>query len=194
MNPSPVNLLNAETHYRRLNKLYKTLTPEEQEFVKTQQLSAGHSTAYWQKLFQRLIVVDVLGSDLRRIYRRARFWIVVAFIVSLLFLQGTSYTPVIWVLLVLSLFSSYRVKTCVNKDVDNNIRTGLVKVFQVLALETRYIKLKLDVRALDKREITAKEQDGRNTKLEFYHVPLVQLSAKLKDGKYPQRTGAGCDL
>ncbi len=182
MNASPVNLFNAESHYRRLKKSYQALTPEEQKFVKSQQLDAGHSTTYWQKFFQRLIVLDVVGSDLRRIYRHLRFWSLILFIVSLFVFFGSSYSPVIWVLLVVFLFSCYRFGSCNRKDVDNNIRTGLVKVFQVLALETRYIKLKLDVRPLEKRAVTAKEQDGKNTKLEFYQVPLAQLSAKLKDG------------
>lgn len=182
MNASPVHLFNIEGHYRRLKKYYNALTPEEQEFVKSQQLSAGHSTAYWQKLFQRLIVLDVVGSDLRRIFRKTRLILTILAILAVFMLPGTQYVPLMWVILVLTIWSWQRTRSCIAKDVNDNVRTGLVKVFQVLGLETRFIKLSLDVRPLDQREVASKENYGTNTKLEFYEVPLLTLSATLKDG------------
>ena len=182
MNASPVHLFNVERHYQRLKKQYNSLTPEEQAFVKCQQLDASHSTSYWQKFFQRLIVLDVIGSDLRRIFKRMRLILVILSLLAVFILPGSQYVPLMWLILVLCVYACLRAHSCIRKDVDNNVRTGLVKLFQVLALETRYIKLKLDVRPFDKRLAARSENYGKNDKLEFYEVPLLELSAQLKDG------------
>ncbi|KFZ38406.1 hypothetical protein HR45_02870 [Shewanella mangrovi] len=182
MNASSVNLFNVEGRYRALKKLHASLTDEERRFVRTQQLDAGHSAAYWQKFFQRLIQLDVLGSELRRFYRKQRTWLIVLNILGVFFLAGLGYTSLMLLLFVALLYSWIRLKYCRLMDVDNSVRTGLVKLFQVLALETRFIKLKLDLRPTTARQVSRRRQPDSRTTLEFFDIPLLQLRAQFKDG------------
>ncbi len=78
-----INPFNAPLHYWRMRKVFKQLTPAEQEFIRTKKLDATHSTQHWLLFLKRLTRLDRMGSPLRRQFRRSRNWLIGFTIVSI---------------------------------------------------------------------------------------------------------------
>ncbi|PBQ27995.1 hypothetical protein [Shewanella algae] len=174
-----INPFNAPLHYWRMRKVFKQLTPAEQEFIRTKKLDATHSTQHWLLFLKRLTRLDRMGSPLRRQFRRSRNWLIGFTIVSI-FLPVPHL--VVYTLVGLTLASILLLHSCNRMDVNDNVRTGLTKLMQVLAMETNSVQLKLDLDSIHKRKPARTEKPEKSTQLAYFEVPLLQFRAKLKDG------------
>ncbi len=177
------HFFSAELAYWRLKSGFRKLSRDEKAFVRSGNLVSARTSTHWKHYFERLMKLDVMGTSIRKHYK-LRFglsWVALFF--SLFIAVFTvSWIP-IQVALVLVIYFSFRFFGSKRADIPNIVRESLLKMTQLLSLESSRLKFNLDIDTrLKKRKFIKEDKSVKKTRLRYYDINWFGVRCNLRDG------------